>query len=108
MKIKTGDKVRIKKGKEAGKEGVVLQVFLQQQKVVVENIHMATRHLKKRNSNQAGQKVQFPAPISISNVQLISPKTTKSGRVGYKIIDQQGVLKKIRVIRSKGKEEDVE
>ncbi len=107
MKIKTGDKVRIISGKDKGKEGAVVQVFPQLERLVVEGVNLMTRHLKKRG-NQAGQKIQFASPIHLSNVMLISPKSGKSGRVGYKMIEQEGRKKKIRVLRSKQTSEDLE
>ncbi|KKW33333.1 MAG: 50S ribosomal protein L24 [Candidatus Uhrbacteria bacterium GW2011_GWA2_53_10] len=108
MKIKTGDKVRVITGKEKGKEGAVLQVFPQLERVVVEGINLSTRHLRARSKDAPGQKIRFPAPIHISNVSLISAKSGKSGRVGYKIIEKDGVRTKIRVLRSKGTSEDIE
>ena len=107
MKIKTGDKVKILTGKDRGKEGVIIQVFPKVERVVVEGINMMTRHLRKR-ANQPGQKIQFASPIHISNVKLISPKSGKSGRVGFKKIEADGKTRKIRVIKSKGIKEDVE
>lgn len=107
MKIKTGDKVKIMAGKDKGKEGKILQVFPKMEKVVVEGLNLATRHLRGQRG-QAGQKIQFPAPIHVSNVQLVSPKSGKTGRVGYKILKTDDQKKKIRVIRSKGSVEDIE
>lgn len=107
MKIKTGDKVKILTGKDRGKEGVVVQVFPKVERIVVEGINLMTKHLKKR-SNQPGQKIQFSAPIHVSNVKLVSQKSGKSGRVGYKIISAEGKTKKIRVIKTDGFVEDIE
>ncbi len=107
MKIKTGDKVRILAGKDKGKDGTVLQVFPKQMRIVVEGINMLTRHLRGRGDN-AGQKIQFPGTLHISNAQVISAKSGKSGRVGYKFIDKDGSKTKIRIIRSKGAVEDIE
>lgn len=107
MKIKTGDKVKILTGKDRGKEGSIIQVFPEVERVVVEGINMMTRHLRKR-ANQPGQKIQFASPIHISNVKLISPKSGKSGRVGYKKIEVDGKTKKIRVIKLRGFSEDIE
>ncbi len=107
MKIKTGDKVRIISGKDKGKEGNVLQVFPQLERLVVEGMNRMTRHLKKR-TNQAGQKVQFSSPIHVSNVMLISAKSGKAGRIGYKMIEKDGRKTKIRILRSKGATEDIE
>ncbi len=108
MKIKTGDKVKVIAGKEKGKEGKVLQVFPKQERIVIEGINLATRHLRTRQRGQSGQKIQFPAPMHVSNVKLISAKTGTSGRVGYKLLEKDGKKQKVRVIRSKGKVEDVE
>ncbi len=108
MKIKTGDKVRIIAGAEKGKEGKVIQVFPRLNKVVVEGLNLATRHLRSQKQGQAGQKIQFPSPIHVSNVKLVSPKSGKSGRVGHKILESQEKKRKIRVIRAGGKTEDIE
>ncbi|PJE76626.1 50S ribosomal protein L24 [Candidatus Uhrbacteria bacterium CG10_big_fil_rev_8_21_14_0_10_48_16] len=107
MKIKTGDKVRVLAGKDKGKEGTIIQVFPKLERVVVEGVNMLTKHLKKQGE-RAGQKIEFPAPIHASNLQVISSKTGKSGRVGYKFIDKEGKKTKIRLIRSKGQSEDIE
>lgn len=101
MKIKTGDKVRVIAGKDKGKEGTVLQVFNASSRLVIEGLNLATRHLRGRGT-AAGQKVQFPSPMHISNVMLVGP-SGMAGRAGYKVVGD----KKIRVIRSKGKTEDV-
>ncbi len=108
FKIKTGDKVRIIAGKDKGKEGKVIQVFPKLQKVVVEGLNLATRHLRSQRQGQAGQKIQFPAPIHISNVKFVSPKSGKTGRVGTKVLEVEGNKKKIRVLKSKGTSEDIE
>jgi large subunit ribosomal protein L24 len=108
LKIKTGDTVKIMAGKDSGKQGKVLQVFPKLNRAVVEELNLSVRHLKSRRRGEAGQKITFPAPIQISNLQLISPKTGNSGRVGWKIIDRDGKKTTIRVIRRGRKSEDVE
>lgn len=107
MKIKTGDKVRIIAGKDKGKEGNVLQVFPKLNRVVVEGANLLTKHLRKQG-DRPGQKIQFPSPVHISNVQLISAKSGATGRVGYKVMEKDGKKTKIRVLRSKGTSEDIE
>ncbi|MEK7452258.1 MAG: 50S ribosomal protein L24 [Patescibacteria group bacterium] len=107
MKIKSGDKVRVLAGKDKGKEGKVLQVFPILERVVVEGTNLMTKHLKKRGA-QSGQKIQFPSPLHISNVQLVSAKTGSIGRIGYKQIEKDGVKTKIRILRKKGAVEDIE
>lgn len=105
MRIKTGDTVRICAGKDKGKEGKVLQVFPRLGRVVVEGVRTSSKHLKARGQGQSGQKIQFPSPIAISNVVLVSGGN--AGRVGYKKVEKQGVTEKVRVLRSKGKTTEV-
>jgi len=107
MSIKTGDKIRVITGKDKGKEGAVLQVFPKLSRVVVEGVNMMTKHLRKQGK-RPGQKIEFPSPIHVSNVQIISSKTGKTGRIGSKQIEKDGKTSKIRVIRSKGQSEDIE
>ncbi len=107
MHIKTGDKVRVMAGKDKGKQGTVLQVFPKLERAVVEGVNLMQKHLRKQ-TNRPGQKIEFPAPLHVSNLQVVSPKTGLTGRVGYKRIQQNGKTKKIRTIHSKGQTEDLE
>ncbi|MBI4592478.1 50S ribosomal protein L24 [Candidatus Uhrbacteria bacterium] len=107
MNIKTGDKVRILTGKDKGKQGTVLQVFPKLERAVVEGVNLMTKHLRKQH-NRPGQKIEFPAPLHISNLQVVSPKSGLSGRVGYKRVQKEGTFRKIRVIHTKGQTEDIE
>lgn len=108
MKLKTGDKVRVLAGKDKGKAGKVLQVFPKLSRAVVEKINLNKRHLGSQGRGQKGQIVEFPAPIHVSNLKLISDKTGQTGRVGFKTITRDNQRIKIRVLRSKGKSEDIE
>lgn len=108
MKLKTGDKVRVIAGKDKGKEGKVLQVFPDLDRVVVEKVNLNKRHLRSQGSGQKGQIIEFPAPIHVSNLKLVSEKSGQTGRVGSKIITRDNQPKKIRVIRYKGESEDIE
>lgn len=105
MKIKTGDTVRIIAGKEKGKTGKVVQVFRNAQLAVVEGINGTVKHLKAR-AGQAGQKVDFNAPIHISKMRIVGKKM--EGRVGYKEIEKNGKRSKVRVVRKNKKSEDID
>lgn len=107
MKIKSGDNVRVIAGKDKGKEGKVMQVFPNLDRIVIEGVNIATRHLG-AGRGRKGQKITFPAPIHISNVKLVSQKSGKSGRVGFKFLEQEGKNKKVRVLRAKSQTEDIE
>lgn len=89
MKIKTGDKVKIISGRERGKTGKVLQVMKRrktsQYYVVVEGLNLRKKHLRPSRSSEKGQVIELPAPVHMSAVMLIDPKTNKPTRVGYKM-----------------------
>ena len=70
MKIKKGDKVKVLSGKDKGKTGIVLRAMPKEDKVVVEGVALAKRHLRKMG-NQSGRIVERPAKIHVSNVAKI-------------------------------------
>ncbi len=105
MKIKVGDKVLIISGKDKGKSGKVAQVLAKMDKIVVEGLNKALKHVK-RSGNQAGQKVEYSAPVHVSNVQVM--KGEERGRVGYKHIEKNGSTKKVRTLKTKKGREDLE
>ncbi|MFA6422265.1 MAG: 50S ribosomal protein L24 [Candidatus Buchananbacteria bacterium] len=85
MKIKTGDKVKIQSGKDKGKVGKVLQIFTKENRIVVEGLNLLLKHQKARKQGETGQRIQFPGPMDISNVELICPKCGEAVRVGFKV-----------------------
>lgn len=101
MKIRKGDTVKVLSGKDRGKEGQVKLVLPKVGKVVVSGVNVMKRHSKPQNVNNNKEKgiIDFEAPISVSKVMLIDPKTKKSVRVGFKIENN----KKIRVSKKSGK-----
>ena len=68
LRIKTGDHVKIIAGKDKGKTGKVTQTFPRLNRVVVEGVNVATRHLRTQKSGEKGQKIEFFMPIHASNV----------------------------------------
>jgi len=95
MKIKTGDKVKVLSGKDKGKTGKVIQVLhnkdTRQDFVVIEDVNILKKHIRARRQGEKGQVIKLPAPIQISNVMLLDPKSGKTTRVGFK---QEGKTKK--------------
>lgn len=83
MNIKKGDKIKVMRGKDRGKEAKVVQVSPAKGKIVVEGVNLRYRHLKPRQANEKGQRVEFPAPMNISNVMLLCPKCNKPIRVSH-------------------------
>lgn len=94
MKIHTGDIVTVIAGKDKGKQGTVVRVLAEKNRVVVEGINMRVRHIKK-TPQQAGQRISYEASIHASNVMIIDPKTKKPTRIGYLIDEKTGAKKRI-------------
>ena len=85
--LKADDQVEVIAGKDKGRVGKVLKVFSAESKATVERINMIKRHTKPREMNQQGQIVEREASIHVSNLQLICPECTQTGRVGRKLLD---------------------
>ena len=98
MHVKKGDKVMVISGKDKGKTGVILAAFPKQDRVLVEGINMVKKHAKPSQMNPQGGIVNQEAPIHVSNVMIIDPKSGEPTRVGYKMEDN----KKVRVAKKSG------
>jgi len=85
IKIKKGDKVKVIAGKDIGKEGTVEKALRREGRVVVANVNLLKKHLKRRREGEPGGIVTVASPIHISNVMLICPKCSKPTRVGYRV-----------------------
>lgn len=72
LRIKTGDQVKVIAGKNKGKTGKVLQTFPRLNRVVVEGINTAKRHLRSRRAGEQGQTVEFFMPIHASNIMPLN------------------------------------
>ncbi|MFH2123258.1 MAG: 50S ribosomal protein L24 [Pseudomonadota bacterium] len=97
--LKKNDQVEVIAGKDKGRVGKILRLILDKDKAVVERINMIKRHQKPTEMNQQGQIVEKEAPIHVSNLQLICPECTKTGRVGKRILEDGT---KIRFCKSCG------
>ena len=97
-KIKKGDSVVIRSGKDKGRSGTVLQVMPKDGKVLVEGVNVAARHRKPSQANPQGGIDRIPAPLHISKVALADPKDGKPTRVRFETKDG----KKLRVAVKSG------
>jgi large subunit ribosomal protein L24 len=98
FKIRKGDKVVVRTGKDKGKTGEVLRVLRDEARVLVQGVNMVKRHSRPAPGNPGGI-IDKEAPIHISNVALTDPKTGKPTRVGFKILDGG---RKVRIARGSG------
>ena len=107
-KIKKGDLVQVisgateERGGDRGKQGRVIEVIAEKNRVIVEGVNYVTKHVRvgqtQRGTKTGGIETQ-EAPIHISNVALVDPKTKKPTRVGFReeVVDKNGVKKTVRV-----------
>ena len=84
FKIRKGDIVIVRTGRDKGKKGEVLSVFKADAKICVKGINSVKRHTKPTQTN-AGGIVQKELPIHISNVALLDPKDGSATKVGFKV-----------------------
>ena len=97
-KIKKGDSVVVRSGKDKGRTGTVLQVMPKEGKVLVEGVNVATRHRKPTQMNPQGGIERREAPMAIGKVSLADPKDGKPTRVRFE--EKDG--KKVRVAVKSG------
>lgn len=100
-KIIKGDQVVVIAGKDKGKQGQVIRVL--GEKVVVEGVNVVKRHQKPNQMRGIeGEIITKNMPLAISNVAIFNPETKKADRVGIKLIESEGKVKRVRVFKSTG------
>lgn len=84
MRLKKGDTVLIITGKDRGKKGKILEVSRASDRLVVENLNLRTKNVRARREREKGQRVQFAAPMHVSNVMLVCSHCSKPTRLGHR------------------------
>ncbi|TBL69198.1 50S ribosomal protein L24 [Paenibacillus thalictri] len=99
LHVKKDDTVFVITGKDKGKKGRVIACYPRQNRVLVEGINMVKKHSKPSQMNPQGGIINQEAPIHVSNVMLIDPKSGKPTRVGYKVLENGS---KVRIAKKSG------
>lgn len=99
LHVKKEDTVMVITGKDKGKKGRVIAAFPRENRVLVEGVNMVKKHAKPSPQNPQGGIIEREAPIHVSNVMLIDPKTGQPTRIGYKVLENG---KKVRVAKKSG------
>ena len=86
FKIKSGDTVIITTGKDRGKQGKVLSVIPDKNKIIVSGVNLVKKHSKPTKSSEGGILTK-ELPINISNVAHIDPKSGSATKVGFKFLE---------------------
>ena len=101
IRLKKGDEVMVRAGKEKGKTGKVVATHPSLNKVTVEGINVVKKHMKPNKHYPQGGIIDITKPIDVSKVGIVDPSTKKAARIAYKV-DKDG--KKTRVFAGSGKE----
>jgi large subunit ribosomal protein L24 len=103
VKIKKGDRVVVTTGRDKGKKGEVLKVFPKEDRALVSGVNIAKRHQKQTAKLQGGI-VNKEAPIQLSNLAHVDPKSGEATRVGFKVLNDG---RKVRFAKKSGEVIDV-
>ncbi len=101
LHIKKNDTVVVLAGQDKGKTGKVLKVLVEKNRALVEGVNMVSKSTKPSAKNPQGGIVKQEAPIHISNLSLVDPKSGKPTRVGIKVAEDG---KKVRIAKKSGEE----
>ena len=101
LHIKKNDTVVVLAGEDKGKTGKVLKVLVEKNRALVEGVNMVSKSTKPSAQTPQGGIVKQEAPIHISNLSLVDPKSGKATRVGIKVTEDG---KKVRIAKKSGEE----
>lgn len=101
LHIKKGDTVFVNTGEDKGKIGRVLEVQVKKNRAVVEGINMVSKHTKPNAKSPQGGIEKKEAPIQISNLNVVDPKSGKPTRIGRRL-NEEGSL--VRYSKKSGEE----
>ena len=101
LHIKKNDTVVVLAGEDKGKTGKVLKVLVEKNRALVEGVNMVSKSTKPSAQNPQGGIVKQEAPIHISNLSLVDPKSGKATRAGIKVTEDG---KKVRIAKKSGEE----
>ncbi|WP_422658451.1 50S ribosomal protein L24 [Paenibacillus sp. EC2-1] len=103
LHVKKDDTVIVISGKDKGKKGRVIAAYPRENRVLVEGVNMMKKHQKPNQQNPQGGIIEQEAPIHVSNVMHVDPKSGNVTRIGYKVLDNG---KKVRIAKKSGESID--
>jgi large subunit ribosomal protein L24 len=102
-KIRKGDRVVVTTGRDKGRKGEVLKVYPSERRALVSGVNVVKRH-QRQTQRQQGGIVSKEAPVHLSNLAHVDPKTGEATRVGFKVL---GDGRKVRFAKKSGEVIDV-
>ena len=105
MDIRKGDTVQVMSGNDKGRRSTVLSVFKDRARAIVEGVNMCKHHTRPTSRAPQGGIIEREAPIHISNVMIVCPKTDQPTRIGHRHLDSG---KRVRISARSGEMIDPE
>ena len=102
-KIRKGDRVVVTTGRDKGKKGEVLKVFPDEGRLLIAGVNIVKKH-QKQSQRQQGGIVTKEAPVHVSNVAHLDPKSGEPTRIGWKVLNDG---RKVRFAKKSGENIDV-
>jgi len=100
MKLKKGDKIKMIRGKDNGKTGVIARIFPKKETILVDGLNTYKKNKKPKKEGEKGQVVVLSRPFAPSKAMLVCPKCGKATRVGYVIeTNKDGKKVKTRICK---------
>lgn len=104
MKIKVGDNVKVITGSNKGKEGKVLKIFRNENRVLVDGVNIVKKHVKPNRQNETGGILEIETPIHISNVKVLEKK--KEAKKEAKKEVKEAEVKEVKAKKTSKKKEE--
>lgn len=102
-KVRKGDRVEVISGEHRGQQGKILRVDPAKERVYIEGVNLVHRHMRPSRKNPQGGRIQKEAPIHVSNVLPVDPRTGRGARVRFEINkDDRGRVTSKRRVTVKG------
>ncbi len=98
QRIRKGDLVVVRTGDDAGKQGRVIRVIPEKQRVVIEGVNYVFKHLRKSPKHPNGGRIRKEAPVHVSNVMPLDPQDGGAVRTSVRVVDGR----RVRVARRSG------
>ena len=98
-RIRKGDTVVVISGEDKGRRGEVLRVFPRAERALVQGVNVVVRHVKPRGMQEQGGRREQEAPLHLSKLMLVDPKSEKPTKVGFRILEDG---RKVRVAKATG------
>jgi large subunit ribosomal protein L24 len=98
-RIRKGDTVLVTTGRSKGQRGEVLRVLPEADRAVVQGANLARHHQKQTRMGEQGGLLDIEAPIHLSNLMLIDPRSDKPTKVGFRVLEDG---RKVRVAKATG------